>query len=86
MREKCLERLKELFGCLEFEYVVVKETEDGCVFITISEESYKRNERSIEVYYVDNLEVYCESQYIIDLENNASILKVIADISKIYGK
>ena len=89
MKEICLEKLKEWFGDLEFEYVVMQETKDDCIFITISE-GYKKNERRVEVYRVfkmgDGLEISCDLEYIVYLERDSSILAMVENVIKTYER
>ena len=89
MKERCLEKLKEWFGDLEFEYVVMQETKDDCIFITISE-GYKKNERRVEIYRVfkmgDGLEISCDLEYVVSLERDTSILATIECVIKTYNR
>ena len=89
MKEKCLEKLNAWFGDLKFEYIIIKETNDDCIFITISQ-SYKTDERNIEVYRVfrmdDGLEISQDLEYVVNLKSNTSILAAIEDIIKTYKK
>lgn len=89
MKEKCLEKLNAWFGDLKFDYIIIKETNDDCIFITISE-SHKADEKNIEVYRVfrigNELEVSQDLEYVVNLKSNTSILAAIEDIIKTYDK
>ncbi len=89
MKEKCLEKLTEWFGDLKFEYIMLQETKDDCIFITISE-GYERNERRIEVYRIfkmgNDLEISCDLEYMVCLERDSSILVAIENVIKTYNE
>lgn len=89
MKEKCLEKLNAWFGDLKFDYIIIKETNDDCIFITISE-SYEADKKNIEVYRVfrigNELEVSQDLEYVVNLKSNTSILAAIEDIIKIYDR
>ena len=89
MKELALEKLKEWFGDLEFEYIVMQETKYDCIFITISD-SYKKNEKAIRIYRVfkvgDNIEISCDLEYVVCLESDTSILATIELVIKTYNR
>lgn len=89
MKEICLEKLKDWFGDLKFEYIVIQETKYDCIFITISD-SYQNNDKNIEIYRVfgigDNLEISCDLQYVVCLERDTSILGCIEEVIETYNR
>lgn len=89
MKEKCVKKLKEWFGNMKFEYVLIRQSNDSCVFVTISEACKKEN-RYIEVYHVfqigSKLEVSQSLEYVVNLETNSSILACIESIIKTYDR
>ena len=90
MEDKCISVLKEWFGNLEFEYVVIKSTEDECIFLTIHAGGMctDKNFRELELYRVfkvgDVLEISDHRGAGFVINNDFSILKAIEDVIKLY--
>lgn len=86
MREKALEKLKDWFGGNDFDYEIVKETEEECIFAVASEDC---GERIISLYRVfklgRGLEISRDYEQSIS-NSNASILSVISEIVKVYNR
>lgn len=89
MEKMYLEKLKEWFGDLKFEHIVMQETKYDCIFIVIYD-SFKKNSKNIEVYRAfkvgDNLEISCDLQYVICLEEDDSILEGIKNVIETYNR
>lgn len=84
MKEKCIEKIKEWFGNCDFEYEIVKSTENGCIFVTMSEDS---GEKMISLYRVklgDDLEIVKEYEQSIGYRSllwAAELLRVYERVS-----
>lgn len=86
MKEKCIEKLKEWFGGCDFEYEIVKGTEDEYIFTVISCDS---GERIISLYRIfklgDGLEISKDYEQSISGDNH-SMLSSVAELLRVYKR
>lgn len=86
MKEKCIDKLKEWFGDCDFEYEIVKGTEEEYIFAVISDDS---GERMISLYRIfklgNNLEISRDYEEPINVGCN-SFLSNIAELLRVYAR
>lgn len=86
MKEKCIEKLKEWFVGCDFEYEIVKGTEDEYIFAVISEDC---GEKMVSLYRIfklgDNLEISRDYEQSISGDNHF-MLSAIARLLRVYAR
>lgn len=86
MKEKCIKKLKEWFGGCDFEYEIVKGTEDEYIFAVISDDSGERMVSLYRIFWlVDNLEISRDYEQSISGDEH-SILSAIAELLRVYAR
>lgn len=92
MEEKCIEELKNWFGDFEFNYVIIRSTENECIFLTIHGNGVYANKsfRELGIYRVfkvgDKLEVSEDKEAGFIGTDDMSILKAVEDLIQTYER
>lgn len=86
MEQKCIDKLKQWFCSCNFEYEIVKSTEDECIFVVIPDNS---SERIISLYRVfklgDGLEISRDYEQVLSGDNIA-MLSIISELLRVYAR
>lgn len=84
MRQQCLQQLEKYFGDTKFNFTIIHSASTECIFATFSEQN------EVGIYRANagcsGGTIFCELKYKLDVRSSASVLGMIEDVIRTYGK